>query len=60
MEKCIISEVSKRFRLTENWSPFRSGPPASELGLLTENQAAVDIVEGKFTTTIRMGEHTRE
>eukprot|EP00957_Ditylum_brightwellii_P148363 11294770-Ditylum_brightwellii.AAC.1 len=44
VEKCNINEVSKRFHLTEEWSPFQSGPLATVVGLLGQKEAAEQIL----------------
>jgi hypothetical protein len=59
VEKCIINEVSKRFRLTEEWSPFWSSPLATVVGLLGKKETAVQILNGTFTPSFLINKHTK-
>jgi hypothetical protein len=60
VEKCIIDEVSHRFRLTEQWSPFRTGPLADAVGLLGDSPAADNIINGTFEADFDIDHHTKE
>jgi hypothetical protein len=59
VERSIISEVSQRFRLTENWSPFRTGPLAEEIGFVAEKGAAEAILNGTFEPSYPLDNHTK-